>query len=146
MTGISAEEYLRQLGNINAAINQDIRRLEEMRMNALSGGGAIRYDKDKVQGSAADTMGAAVISIVDLDARINQTIDRYVDAREKIIEQIRGLHNELYTKILYDIYVKGMNLRDTADDVGRSYNNVMNHRKMAVALFGETYAPFDYLV
>lgn len=143
---ISAEEYLRQLGNINAAINQDIHRLEEMRTQALAGGGAIRYDKDRVQGSAADAMSAAVISIVDLDARINQTIDRYVDAREKIIEQIRGLHNELYTKILYDIYVQGMTLRGTAADVGRSYNNVMIHRKNAVKLFDETYAPFDYLV
>lgn len=143
---ISAEEYLRQLGNINAAINQDIHRLEKMRTQALAGGGAIRYDKDRVQGSAADAMSAAVISIVDLDARINQTIDRYVDAREKIIEQIRGLHNELYTKILYDIYVQGMTLRGTAADVGRSYNNVMIHRKNAVKLFDETYAPFDYLV
>ena len=143
---ISAEEYLRQLGNINAAINQDIHRLEEMRTQALAGGGAIRYDKDRVQGSAADAMSAAVISIVDLDARINQTIDRYVDAREKIIEQIRGLHNELYTKILYDIYVRGMTLRGTAADVKRSYNNVMIHRKNAVKLFDETYAPFDYLV
>ena len=143
---ISAEEYLRQLGNINAAINQDIHRLEEMRVMAMTGGGAIRYDKDRVQGSAADTMSAAVISIVDMDTRINQTIDRYVEAREKIIEQIRGLHNELYTQILYDIYVQGMTLKETAADVGRCTNNVIIHRKKAVALFGEKYAPLDYLV
>lgn len=141
---ISAEEYLRQLGNINAAIDQDLKRLEEMRAYA-TGGGGIRYDKDRVQTSPVDTMSAAVIDIVDLESRIGQTIRRYVEARETIIEQIRGLHNEVYTRILYDVYVLGMTLKEAAADIGLHENTASRHKCAAVVLFGETYTPLDYL-
>jgi DNA-directed RNA polymerase specialized sigma subunit len=141
---ISAEEYLRQLGNINAAIDQDIKRLEEMRARAIGGSG-IRYDKDRVQSSPVDSLSAAVISIVDLDSRINQTIDKYVEAKETIIEQIRGLHNEMYTRILYDVYVQGMTIKETAADIGRGHSIVTKHKSKALKEFEAAYSPLNYL-
>lgn len=143
---LSAREYLQQLGNINAAIGQDMRRLEELRAHALSGGGAIRYDTDKVQGTPEDRMSAEVIDIVDLDALIRRKAGRYVEAREHIIDQIRGMHCELYTRILYDVYVLGMGLKDTAADIGRSYNNTIEKHADALALFEKTYSPLDYII
>lgn len=142
---MTAQEYLTQLQNINAAINQDIHRLEEMRSRATFGS-AIQYDRDRVQTSPHDTMSDAVISIVDMDARINQKIDRYAEAKEQIIDQIRGLHDALYTQILYDVYVMGLTLRQTALEIDRSYNNILHHHKKALDAFEKEYAPFSYLV
>lgn len=48
---LTAEQYLSQLGTIDEAINQDIERLSEMKLNAMSTGG-IDYSKERVQTSA----------------------------------------------------------------------------------------------
>lgn len=143
--GLSAREYLQQLQNINVSIDQDRSRLEAMRINA-TGQGAIRYDRDKVQASPQDRLCNDVCDIVTFDDRLNNRIDRFIDAREKIIAQIRGLHNATYNQVLFKVYVEYKSLRQTAIEMGRCYAFIRDRHKSALAEFEVTYPDLKYLV
>jgi hypothetical protein len=143
--GLSAREYLQQLQNINVSIDQDRSRLEAMRINA-TGQGAIRYDRDKVQASPQNRLCNDVCDIVTFDDRLNNRIDRFIDAREKIIAQIRGLHNATYNQVLFKVYVEYKSLRQTAIEMGRCYAFIRDRHKSALAEFEVTYPDLKYLV
>ena len=138
---MDAETYLRQLSNINASIKQDIDRLSTLK-NAATGSRAIDYSGARVQSTMKDILCDAVTEIVSLDEAINQKIDKYVAAKEHIIDQIRGLHNS----ILFNVYVLELPLKATATEMGRSYNFIRVQHQAALAAFEATYANLDYLV
>lgn len=142
---MDAETYLRQLSNINASISQDIDRLATLK-NAATSSRAIDYSGARVQSTMKDILCDAVTEIVSLDEAINQKIDKYVAAKEHIIDQIRGLHNAIYNSILFNVYVLELPLKATATEMGRSYNFIRVQHQAALAAFEATYANLDYLV
>lgn len=103
---LSAKVYLGQLALIDEQINQDIERLEELKQSARSTG-SFDYSCERVQTSPiGDKLCSDVSRYVDLDTQINAEIDRFVDAKEQIIREIRGLRNVNYMKVLYKVYVQ----------------------------------------
>lgn len=141
---MTAREYLQQLQDIDVSINQDVSRLEVMRKNA-TGQSAIRYDRDRVQTSPQDRLCSDVCDIVSFNERINNRIDRFVDAKEKVIEQIRGLHNAAFNQVLFSVYVEYKSLKQTAVEMGRCYTFVRDKHKEALEAFEKTYPDLKYL-
>lgn len=88
---LTARRYLEQIQEFDIYINQDLERLEEMKVNACSTG-AIDYSKDRVQTSpSGDTLCKQVTNYVAFNDKINAEIDSFADAKEQIIKEIRGL-------------------------------------------------------
>ena len=86
MKTLSAREYLGQLQEFDININQEIERLENMKLNACGTSG-IDYSSERVQtSSSGDGLSRQVTNYVSLNEKINNRIDLYTDAREKIIE------------------------------------------------------------
>lgn len=141
---ITAMEYLQQLQTIDVKIQQDLERLAEMK-HAASGVRAIRYDTDKVQTSPSDRVCADVARFTDFDAHINKEIDMFADAKEKIIGQINSLNHKTYIQILFKVYVQYKTLKQTADEIGMSYQYVISLHTKALILFMERYSPLYYL-
>lgn len=109
MKTLSAREYLGQLQELDTNINQDLERLDDMKTNACSTG-AIDYSAERVQTSpSGDSLCKAVTNYVAFNDEINAEIDRFSDAKEQIIKQIRGLHNARYSQVLFkaDVERKG---------------------------------------
>ena len=102
---LTARQYLTQLQELDTNINQDLERLEDMKTNACSTGG-IDYSAERVQTSpSGDSLCKAVTNYVDFNEQINREIDKFSDAKEQIIKQIRGLHNARYSQVLFKVYV-----------------------------------------
>lgn len=141
---MTAREYLQQLQDIDVSISQDVSRLEVMQINA-TGQGAIRYDRDRVQTSPQDRLCNDVCDIVSFNERINNRIDRFVDAKEKVIEQIRGLHNAAFNQVLFSVYVEYKTLKQTACEMGKCYAYVRDKHKEALEAFEKTYPDLKYL-
>lgn len=142
---LSAKKYLRQLESIDAQINQDLERLEEMKRSAMRTGG-IDYSRDRVQTSpVGDKLGDNVARYTTFDDEINAEIDRFVDAREQIIREIRELHDVNYVQVLFKVYVQFKSLKATAQEMKRSYNFVLDIHKKALAEFEETHKNLTYL-
>lgn len=146
MKTLSAREYLGQLQEFDININQEIERLENMKLNACGTSG-IDYSSERVQtSSSGDGLSRQVTNYVSLNEKINNRIDLYTDAREKIIEQIRGLHNNYFNQILFKVYVQYKSVRQVAEEMHRSYNYTVELHNKALTAFEETYKNLTYLI
>jgi hypothetical protein len=136
---MTAREYLKQLQNLDTAINENLHVLEGMRMNA-TGQGAIRYDSDRVQTSPQDRLCSDVCDIVELNEYIDEQIDRFTDLKEKIIKQIRGLQAEqVLCDILFKTYVEYKTNRQVAAEIRKSHSHTFVLKKKALKLFESQY-------
>ena len=96
---LSARQYLSQLETIDMQINQDLERLEQMKADAYGTGG-IDYSKERVQTSkVGDKLCSDVSRYITFNEQINAEIDRFVDAKEQIIKEIRGLHDKNFIQV-----------------------------------------------
>lgn len=142
---LSAKKYLSQLAVIDEAINQDLERLSEMKENTLCTGG-IDYSGDRVQTSpVGDRLCSDVTRYTAFNEEINEEIDRFIDARERIIKEIRELHDVNYIQVLYKVYVQFKTLTMTSREMQRSYNFVLNVHKMALKEFEGMHKDLTYL-
>ena len=133
---MTAREYLSQIEDLNECIKQDLRRKHD-KLSMLKG---IDYAADKVQTSpSSDQLCDQACSIVELDEKIEKEIVRYLNAREKIIEQIRGLHDVRYNRVLYGFYVECKGLKQMSSELKNSYSNVKQLRNEALDQFEKAY-------
>ena len=146
MKTLSAREYLAQLEFLDTSINQDLERLNDMRINACSTGG-IDYSDERVQTSpSGDSLCRQVTNYVAFDDEINAEIDRFVDAKNLIIKQIRGLHNNYFNQILFKVYVQFKSVKQASKEMKKSYNYTVELHNKALAAFEETYENLTYLI
>ena len=146
MKTLSAREYLGQLQTFDIYINQDLERLDDMKTNACSTG-AIDYSKDRVQTSpSGDSLCRQVTNYVAFNEKINAEIDRFVDAKEQIISEIRGLRDKNYIQVLYKVYAQFKTVKQASKEMKKSYNYTVELHNKALAAFEETYKNLTYLI
>jgi hypothetical protein len=143
---MTVKQYLGQLHIINARIDEEIRQLGDLHDRALSSGGSVRYDKDKVQTSTENHTMDAIIRFMDAELIADRRFYGYVSARNKIINQINGMEDKTYSRILYDIYVIGMTMQQTADDIKSSRRQTFRSYKLALVSFEIQYTPLHNLL
>lgn len=144
MKTLSAKQYLEQLKVIDTKINQKMEELDNLMINATSTG-AIDYSKDRVQTSPRNTQEMKICKYVDLDKEINREIDEFVDIKRKVIKEIQDLNVDHYVKILFKVYVQYKTIKDTAIEIGMSYQYVRELHKKALIAFEERYSDLHYL-
>lgn len=142
---LSARKYLEQLENIDISINQELERLAEMKSGA-SCAGAMDYSKDRVQVSPTNALEKRVSAYIDFEKNINRHIEQFVEAKEQIISEIRGLHQKHYINILYKVYVQFKSVREAAEEMKLSYSYVSSMHKKALKAFEDTYTNLKYLI
>lgn len=146
MKTLSARKYLEQLQTFDIYISQDLERLDDMKTNACSTG-AIDYSAERVQTSpSGDSLCRQVTNYVALNEKINAEIDRFVDAKEQIISEIRGLRDKNYVQVLYKVYVQFKTVKQASKEMKKSYNYTVELHNKALAAFEETYKNLTYLI
>lgn len=137
---MKAKEYLQQLQQLDTVINQKIKEVHDLRLQAQSGGG-FDYSKERVQSSPSGDAPFVkpICRIIDLEAEINAEIDRYVDEKHRIINQIQGLKNSKYIEILYKHYVEFKRLEVVAVEMNFTYQYVVELHGYALKDFQTTY-------
>lgn len=136
---LTARRYLEQIQEFDIYINQDLERLEEMKINACSTG-AIDYSKDRVQTSpSGDTLCKQVTNYVAFNDKINAEIDSFADAKEQIIKEIRGLRDKNYVQVLYKVYVQYKTVKQASKEMKKCYNYTVELHNKALTAFEKTY-------
>lgn len=116
-----------------------------MKANAMSTGG-VDYSRERVQTSAAgDRLCSDVARYTAFDEEINAEIDRFINAKNQIISEIRGLHVNNYVQVLFKVYVQFKSIRQAAKEMKKSYAYVIELHKKALSMFEETYKNLHYL-
>ncbi len=136
---MEAKEYLKQLKLLNVKIDNKQKELDDLRLMAQSTGG-IDYSSERVQTSLArDSLEKKVIRYVCLEQEINDEIDKYVDLKHKIINEIHTLTNPIYIEVLYMHYVEFKRLQEIAVEMNYSYQYVRELHGHALQEFSTTY-------
>lgn len=142
---ISARDYLKQLEILDMQINDDLAELHNMKLSAYSTGG-IDYSRERVQTSpVGDKLCSDVSRYIAFNEQINAEIDRFVDAKEQIIKEIRGLHDKRYIQVLTKIYVQFKSVKNAAQEMKLSYSYTIDLHNRALEAFEKTYDNLHYL-
>lgn len=137
---MKAKEYLQQLQRLDTIISQKMVELEDLHLKVTSTG-SIDYSKERVQTSpSGDAPFANMIArIADLEDEINAEIDRFVDEKHKIINQIQGLKNSDYISLLFKRYVEFKKFETIAVEMNFTYQYVLNMHGYALKEFEIAY-------
>lgn len=122
---MKAKEYLQQLQRLDTVINQKIKEVQDLRLQA-QGTGGLDYSKERVQSSPSGDAPFVkpICRIIDLEAEINAEIDRFADEKHKIINQIQGLKNSDYISLLFKRYVEFKSLEKICVEMNFSYDYI----------------------
>lgn len=133
---MKAKEYLQQLQRLDTVINQKIKEVQDLRVQMQSGGG-IDYSKERVQSSPSGDAPFVkpICKIIDLEAEINAEIDKFVDEKHKIINQIQGLKNSDYISLLFKRYVEFKSLERICVEMNFSYDYIKHLHGYALKEF-----------
>lgn len=137
---MKAKDYLKRLKRLDTIINQKIQELSALRLTAGSPAG-IDYSKERVQTSpSGDTpFVKPICRIIDLESEINAEIDRYVDDKHTIINQIQALKNSDYIALLFKRYVEFKKFEVISVEMSFTYQYVIEMHGYALKEFETTY-------
>lgn len=137
---MKAKEYLQQLQRLDTMINQKIKELGGLRLMSQSIGG-IDYSKERVQSSPSGDAPFVkpVLRMIELEQEINAEIDRFVDEKHEIINQIQALQNPKHIDILYKHYVEFKRLEIVAVEMNFTYQYIVELHGTALKEFQLTH-------
>lgn len=132
----NTRDYLRAAITLNEYINENLRRISELKSKVR--GTSIRYKADKIQTSGSkDMIGDIITEYTDLEKETDELIDEYVDLKEKLRQEISFCDKESWQKILKVMYVDGLNIYDAADALDKPDGTVKRWHTEAVINFFE---------
>ena len=136
---MTAKEYLRQLWQLDREIDIKYQELEHLRMSI-----GIRAQPDPNEnvghsGNTSDPVADAAVKIATMEQQLNRKIDKLINLRQKITEQIDGLDNRTYRNILTCRYVLMQTWADVAESIGYSEQNCYIIHGKALQEFARLY-------
>lgn len=136
LNDVNPKEYLLKLQRLNTNINQKIAELDSLRLMCTS----IKspsFDSDKVQtgGSGDAPFVRQIEKIMMLQSEINAEINRFVDEKHTIINQIQQLSDSRYIEILHKRYVEFKRLEVVAVEMNYSYQYTIELHGHALKAF-----------
>lgn len=137
---MKAKEYLQQLQWLDTVLNQKIKEAQDLKIQTQSTSG-IDYSKERVQSSPSGDAPFVkpICRIIDLEAEINAEIDKFVDEKHKIINQIQGLKNSDYVSLLFKRYVEFKKFEVISVEMNFTYQYVIEMHGYALKEFETTY-------
>ena len=135
---MTAKQYLFQLTKINrelAILNEEI----EVRRASLTSITA-PLTGDRVQTSTkGDTFATMIAALVDKEYEQAELVAIYQTMRDKIVDQILKLDDELFRDVLYERYVKGLDWNTIAGKLYYNKKYLFKVHTKALAAFTEKY-------
>lgn len=128
--------YLRAAIVLNEDINDNLRRISELKSKVR--GTSIQYKADKIQTSGSkDMIGDIITEYTDLEKETDDLIDEYVDLKEKIGREISTCDKESWQNVLKLMYIDGKNIYDAAGILEKPDGTVKRWHTEAVINFFE---------
>lgn len=137
---MKAKEYLQKLKKLDTIINQKIKEIDNLKVMCTSVS-SLDYSKDRVQ-TSPDGIAPYVKTldrICDMQDKINMEIDRFIDEKHKIINQIQGLSDSRHIDVLFKRYVEYKSFETISVEINLSYTYVIEVHGYALQEFEKTY-------
>ena len=133
---MTAKEYLRQIGTLDAKINRRMKQVEELKALATSTGSLT--PGDKVQSSpSGDKMSGIVIKWIDMEHEVTAMIDELIDLKNQIIGEIHQLDDVRYIRILEMRYIDQETFEQIAVTMHRDIRHIFRLHGYALQEFAQ---------
>ncbi len=140
---MTAKKYLQKLKILDAKINQKQMQVNELRMLATSTKG-MRTDEEKAHACVSgDTLSNMVVKYISLENDINKDIEKFINKKNNIINQIQDLDDARYIQVLYKRYIEFKSLELIAVEMGYSYDSIRHIHGHALWVFEAKYLKVD---
>lgn len=132
----STRDYLRSAIILNKDINDNLRRISELKAKVR--GTSIQYKADKIQTSGSkDMIGDIIAEYTALEQETDEMVDEYIDLKEKIRQEISTCDKDSWKKVLNVMYVEGKNIYEAAEYLEKPDGTVKRWHTEAVINFFE---------
>lgn len=135
---METKQYLNQISRLDRMINNKLSELAQLK--EISCGISAITSEERVQTTPNfDKIGTAYCKIERMEEEINTLIDEYVDKKNKIIEQIDSMENELHYAVLFARYIQKHTFERIATDMNYSFRNTTRLHGKALIEFEKKY-------
>ena len=131
---MTTKEYLSQIKKLERMIQNKLIECSQLRVIASSV--TIQNDNERVKTSPEkDKIGAVVSKIVDIE----NEVDKMIDKRCLIVNQIDNINDTDMYDILAKVYILGRDLKVIAIERGVTYRHISRLYKSAITEFERKY-------
>ena len=136
---MTTKEYLEQVLKFDKKINKQLSELDYYR-NLANGLSSISPSNVRVKSSGdKDVLSKRVVRIVELENKIDEMVDGYVEKRQTILDQIQELENETEKEVLYERFFNGITFEEISDKVGYTPRTIYNVYSSAMINFEQKF-------
>lgn len=135
---MKVKEYLKQIEKLDKCIDQKQIECDSLRLLAESTGG-IQYGERVQTSPQGDMLEKKVVKYVQMEQEINDMINKFVDLKHKIIDEIQGLSEVKHIDVLFKKYVQYKSLEQIAVEMNYSYPYIKELHGYALQDFERTY-------
>jgi hypothetical protein len=117
---LDAKEFLSQPKKLDLLIKNKL--IEKQQWRDLALGITANLEGERVQSSGSkQKMADAITKCIDMEAEIDNLVDRLIDKKKEVIQVIEQLDSPIEYDILHRIYIQYMTLQEVADHYGKEY-------------------------
>ena len=118
---METKEYLKQVRKLDLQIRNKL--IEKKQMMDIALGITANMDGERVQSSGSQSkMADAIMKCIDMEAEIDNLVDKLIDTKREIIQTIEQLSSPTQYDVLHKVYIQGMTLQQVADSYNMSYD------------------------
>lgn len=140
---MTTKDYLNQISYYNKIIDNKL--IEITQHKELSYSISAVVNEERVMSSPdPDKTGCGYVRLEQMEESLDKLIDKYIDVKNKIIEQIEQINNEDYYTVLFLRYVRKFTFEKIANETGWCWRQVHRIHAKALQAFEDKYGS-EYL-
>lgn len=117
---MKAKDFLKQIKKLDCMIENKL--IEKDQWKSIATGTSAHMTGERVQSSGSQQkMADAIDRYIDIEAEIDQCIDRLIGKKKDVISVIEQLNPTEYD-LLHKVYVQYITLDDVSETYGKSYS------------------------
>lgn len=138
---MTTKQYLNQIDRANKTINNKLSEVYQLKQIVCSI--SVSVSDDRVQSSGSkDKLGDAVSKIIDLENEINTIIDGFMDKKQKIVNQIENIEDNMQYQVLFSRYIEGKTFESIAEETNYSVRQILRIHGNALVEFEKEFGCF----
>lgn len=127
-----AQRYLEQVEMLDVIIKNKL--IEQRQWMDIALGITANMEGERVQSSGSQSkMADAVNKCVDMEAEIDDLVDKLIDTKREVIQTIEQVDSPIEYNVLHMRYIQFRELQEIADNYGKEYSWATTTHGRAIA-------------
>lgn len=140
---MTTKDYLNQINRLNMLVNNKLTEIAQYRELSCSIS-AVKNVEKVMTSPNQDKIGTNIAKIDEMERKLDEIIDYYIDKKNYIISQIQDIENDDYYEILFARYIEKLTFEKIANKTGWCWRQAHRIHAKALKAFEEKYGD-EYL-